>query len=104
MTTFYFALIFIAQIVVIVYYALYPVTEYKHFLQSLFPTKKHLALVNGACAVSIFSVNKIGQFVLAESREVANIFGVWSICNTLKRGPSVFLSFFLISSLKLYIT
>jgi hypothetical protein len=47
MTTFYFALIFIAQIVVIVYYALYPVTEYKHFLQSVFPTKKHLALVNG---------------------------------------------------------
>jgi hypothetical protein len=62
MTTFYFALIFIAQTVVIIFYALYPVTEYKHFLQSMFPTKKHLALVNGACAISIFSINKLGQF------------------------------------------
>jgi hypothetical protein len=62
MTTFYFALIYICQAILLIFYALYPATEYKNFFQSLFPTKKHLALVNVACAISIFSINRLGQF------------------------------------------
>jgi hypothetical protein len=62
MTTFYFALIFVCQAVLIIFYALYPATEYKSFFHALFPTKKHLALVNITCAISVFSINKIGQF------------------------------------------
>jgi hypothetical protein len=62
MATFYFILIGICQTVLLIYYALYPANESEGFLKTLFPTKKHLSLVNLTCAVSIFSINRLGQF------------------------------------------
>jgi hypothetical protein len=62
MTIFYYTLMCICQAVVLIYYALFPATEPKNYIKSLFPTKKHLALMNAACAISIFSINRIGQF------------------------------------------
>ncbi len=62
MLSFYLFLLAFCQVFVLVFYLKKPSTNPDSWFWSLFHTPKHLAVVNFAAAISIFSINRIGQY------------------------------------------